>query len=324
MTNKIQAALLERIKYKVDSRISYVDELAELLNLSKDSVYRRIRGETELSLSEAVTLCEKFQIPFHELMDGESSLYSFQGRLVSRDNLPIYNWLELILQNLKLLDSYPGQKQLIYYTKDLPVFYYYNYPKLTAFKMYFWMRTIHNYPEFESARFTFNAVPQEMIALGQRIWNKFCQIPSTEIWAQETTVVTLRQIEYYHDCGYFENPSDALLIIDEFEQLLRDSKDWMKKGEKPGGASLQIYRNDVLLGDNTILFELGDQRMVFLPIGNLSLLSTSNATFCAHIEGFLNTVIKRAVLISATGEKERNRYFNLNDRLIQELRARLS
>ena len=323
MFDSIQSCLLDRAKQQLDPRLSIVDELSELLDLSKDSIYRRMRGETELSLKESLIICEEYGISLHELVASGSSLITFQGRLVERKTYDIYLWMQSILEQLKMLDSFQGEKQMIYYTKDLPIFYYFNHPRLSAFKIYFWMRTIHRYTEFEQEAFTFDQVPQELVTLGQRIWQKFCHVPSIEIWAQETTVVTLKQIEYYFECGYFKNPDDALLILDEFEELLRETKEWMKAGTKPDGSSLQIYRNDILIGDNTILFRLGDERVAFLPIGNLSIISTTNPTFTAHIESFMDTVLQRAVLISATGEKERNKYFNQNVQLINNLRKRL-
>ncbi len=324
MFDQIQSRLLEQVKQQVDPRFSYVDELAELLDLSKDSVYRRIRGETELSLRESLRICEKYGLSLHELAGNQSNLYTFRGRLVGDQWLNIYQWLQAIHENLTMLESFTGTRQLTYYTKDLPVFYYFNRPGLSTFKVYFWMCTIHNYPEYQTAQFSPGDVPQEMIRLGERIWEKYCRIPCLEIWSQETILVTLKQIEYYHDCGYFKEPENALVLLEDFEKLMEDANRWMTNGQKPDGASLMIYRNDILIGDNTILFTYGDDKLVFLPIGNLSIISTGNSVFTEHISGFLDTVIRRSVLISSTGEKERNRFFSFISHNIASLKQRLT
>lgn len=44
-----------------------VDVVAELLNMSLDAVYRRIRGEVELSVTELSILCSRFNVSFDEL-----------------------------------------------------------------------------------------------------------------------------------------------------------------------------------------------------------------------------------------------------------------
>ena len=307
----IQSLLLETVKTKTNPHLSYVEELASLLDISRDSVYRRIRGETDLTIHETLKICEHYHISLHELNQEESNLFSFSFRRMDREQFNLHDWLKSILGNLEFILKYQGPIELVYYTKDLPVFYYFNYPNLARFKFYFWMKTLLHYPEYERSKYHQELVPKELIELGSRVWTKYCSVPSTEIWGEETINVTFKQIEYYLDCGYFEDSLDAVKIMDEFEQLIKDSREYMISGNKPGGgAELQIYKNDILIGDNSILFKLGEQRIAFIPMGNLSILSTTNEVFTEHLETFFTNIIKRSIRISTTGEKERNKYFN--------------
>jgi len=57
-----QIELLEKIKAKIQHAFSYADEIADLLQISKDAVYRRMRGESALSLDEAAILIAHYQI----------------------------------------------------------------------------------------------------------------------------------------------------------------------------------------------------------------------------------------------------------------------
>ena len=307
----IQPLLLDAVKTKTNPHLSYVEELASLLDISRDSVYRRIRGETELTISETLKICEHYHISLHELNQEKSNLFSFSFQMMDREHYTLYDWLKSVLGHLEFIHNYTGESELIYYTKDLPVFYYFNYPNLARFKFYFWMKTILHYPEYERSKYNFELVSKELIQTGTRIWEKYCSVPSTEIWGEETITVTFKQIEYYMECGYFEDRADAMIIMDEFEQLIKDSRDYMIAGKKPhAGAALQIYKNDILIGDNSILFKLDDKRLAFLPLGNLSILRTTNEVFNEHLDTLFTNIIKRSIRISTTGEKERNKYFN--------------
>jgi hypothetical protein len=51
----LQKELFVLIKHTLPSHISLVDEIADLLDISYDSVYRRIRGEKPISLNELKT-----------------------------------------------------------------------------------------------------------------------------------------------------------------------------------------------------------------------------------------------------------------------------
>jgi hypothetical protein len=50
--SNIQSAFFDRIRKTIPANVSLVDELAEILDVSRDSAYRRMRGETVLSLDE--------------------------------------------------------------------------------------------------------------------------------------------------------------------------------------------------------------------------------------------------------------------------------
>src|SRR5471030_1055711 len=57
-----QAAFFQKIKERIPAHLSMVDELEDLLKISTDSAYRRIRGEKELSFSELQKIALHFNI----------------------------------------------------------------------------------------------------------------------------------------------------------------------------------------------------------------------------------------------------------------------
>ena len=56
----LQKELFNQIKNSLPPHISMADAIADLLNISYDSVYRRIRGEKPIHLEEVKILCEHF------------------------------------------------------------------------------------------------------------------------------------------------------------------------------------------------------------------------------------------------------------------------
>ncbi len=55
----------------------------------------------------------------------------------------------------------------------------------------------------------------------------------------------------------------------------------------------------------------------------MDLLTTSNEVFCTQFEHYLRNLLRRAVLISTTGEKERVKFFNYMESKVTTLRQRL-
>ena len=62
--NIAQLEFIERIKQMIPPHHSMVNEMADLLSLSNDSAYRRIRGETALTIDEVVLLSNHYQLSF--------------------------------------------------------------------------------------------------------------------------------------------------------------------------------------------------------------------------------------------------------------------
>ena len=69
MSEKIhfQEKFVSLLKTMVASNINLADELADMLNISTDSVYRRLRGQSAFSIDEVGVIAEKFDIPMESI-----------------------------------------------------------------------------------------------------------------------------------------------------------------------------------------------------------------------------------------------------------------
>jgi hypothetical protein len=321
--NHVQSLFFDSIRKRLPPNVSFVDELAEILSISRDSAYRRIRGETVLSLDEAKKLSDRFRISFDSVISPTSDVALFQYRTVNKDTFTFKDWLKTIDQNLMMLGRFENA-ELWYFAKDIPVFYYFDSPLLSAFKMYFWMSAVLRYDEYRGGKFSTTSVPKEFTAIGQQIFNHYTSIRRTEIWSEETLNVTLRQIQFYYDCGFFTDPSYGVQLCDEYSELLNNIRKWAEAGFKEKKEnSFDLYKNDLLIADNTILFKMAGKRMVFLPYNTLNILSTTHEPFCEHTDNYLTNLISKSEKISTIGEKQRNTFFNQMDQKIQMMRKKL-
>jgi hypothetical protein len=315
-TESIQTTFLNQVKRNLPVNQSFVDELAEALNISRDSAYRRIRGETILSLDEAKTLYNRFGVSIDVLFANSSEMVTFHRRVVSYKDYNVEKWLGSVLKNLDHLSGFE-KNEMIFSAKDIPVFHYFRLPELSAFKLFFWMKTLFEYPEYEYSKYNKDLVPKELIGLATRVWSKYSTISSTEIWNEEILYDTLKQIEFYHDCGLFANPDEAIMLCDQLSKLLEVVEGEAVSGKKSEGGSFNLYNNEILIADNTVFARMGNTRCVYVNQNALNLLLTFQEPFCERTEMYLQNLIKKSTLISVTGHRERARFFkNMNDRIL--------
>lgn len=322
MDSNIQSLFLETVRSRVPPNISFADDLSEVLRISRDSAYRRIRGETVLTLDEVKLLCNHYHISLDALLAPTSNTVTFHHRLIGHDNFTFDHWLRSILDNLDMMRSFT-QLELIYQAKDLPIFQYFNYPELTAFKIFFWNKSVLT-RDYVDNNFRPDIVQKERMSIARRIYERYGALPSTEIWCEETANITLRQIEFHYECGFFDDTRIVATILDQFTEMLRTVKAWAAAGVKgEGGAKYNLYRNDILIPDTAVFFRTGDKRVAYITVNTMDLLTTSHEVFCTQFESYLRNLIKRAVLISTTGEKDRTKFFNYMESKVMALRQRL-
>ncbi len=139
----------------------------------------------------------------------------------------------------------------------------------------------------------------------------------------KTLNVTLKQIFFYFECGFFENPDDSLILIDQFSVLIENIRKWAANGKKEGGAKFNLYKNEILVGENTVFFKMGKKRIVFLSHNITDTLASSDEVLCSQTERFLNNLICKAPLLSGSSARERDRFFNQMGDKINALREKI-
>ena len=87
--------------------------------------------------------------------------------------------------------------------------------------------------------------------------------------------------------------------------------------------TFKMYENEVVLNDNSIFVRRDDATTVYLTFNTLSLLVTQSPYFCAKIDNYFTKLIRKSNLISVSGAKERNRFFNKLQTIILDFKKRI-
>ena len=315
-TDSTQALFLRKIEDIIPATTSLVNELSDLLELSIDSAYRRLRGETQLTLDEILTICNHFKISFDTFIDVSSNTVTFEYMEMTDKEESFANYLESLHQNLQLING-AKQKQIIYACEDIPVFHNYKYPELAAFKIFYWMRSILNVPSLVNEKFNSTLVPSSLIEKGRQIVDLYAAIPSIEIWTDTTINSTLKQIEFYWEAGMFLSRDDALKVCEDLRMQIDEIQKQAELGNKYKSEqninefkdNYTLYFSEIELTNNCVLVNLGETKSVFLSHFTFNTMSTTNHSYCNETERWLNNIIKKATLISGVSEKLRYQFF---------------
>jgi len=326
----LQQIFFQQIRNQIPDHFSFVHEIAGLLDLSYDSAYRRIRGEKELSLEEMIRLSLKYGVSLDSVfsLKGNNVVFRHYGLQTSNDK--ITDWLSIIYQHY--LDAGKARsKEIIYAAKDPPIHQYFQFPEIAAFKFFFWEKTLFDNPGHEDRLFRLDNIDSEAVETGQKLLRAATELPTIEIWNEDTFHMFSRQIEYYWESGYFQKRDDLLNLVDKLEKWVRhmqkqaDHGFKFQYGQPAEGVenSFMMYENEVVLNDNAIFARIDNITSVYLTYNVISLMISQDPVFCGDIEHYLRGLLKKSSLISLTGSKARNRFFNKMLATIEASKKRL-
>ena len=320
LTESVQIRILETIKQDLPSHISLVDELADLLSISKDSAYRRLRGEKSLDIREIQILANHYNLSLDSILNTNNNVLTFNTQIIDVNGFTLKDWLSNVL-NLLGMVSQMENSQLSYFARDLPIFHFFLFPELAAFKLFFWYKTYLNVEEIEGIDLDLDNLPDmvaELIPITERIWQAYASTPSEEIWTRETVNIHLKQVLYYYEAGIFKNSSQVLLILEQYQNVIDIIQREARQGTKfinphqdaIAGKSFNLYYNEVSMGDNSILFKMGDKKMAFITSSIKIFMNNANPVFCDQMDSYHSNFKRKSTLLSKTSEKERLKLFS--------------
>ena len=324
----IQVSLFHHIKRLLPPHLSLVDEIADLLKISNDSAYRRIRGEKPIALEELQKLATHFKISLDHLLNLQSDSFIFTGKLANATDHIFEKWMENTLQQMQFMSGFQ-HKHMYYLAKDIPLMQQFLVPELTSFKSFFWRKSILHYEEMKGQKFSLKNIDPLHLELGRKIVDAYNKIPSTDLWNVESINSTIRQIEFYRDAAAFATTEDIELLYQAVFKLIDHIEKQAELGLKftvdgkplSNAAGYNLFNNELILADNTVMAELDNMRVSFLNHSVINFVHTRDERFCAHMSDAIQNLIRKSTQLSRVGEKERTRFFNrIREKLKQAAR----
>jgi hypothetical protein len=311
----IQIRLFEQIKHSIPENVSLIDELRTVLNMSDNSIYRRICGETEISLSEAELLSSMYGVSLDALCGFKGNTVAFDFHLM-RDVKDFHNYLLAITHDLEKV-SRNKNARVIYAGEDIPLFYNFGSDDLAKFKYFYWMKFVMNVNSLQHVKYNPDLISDDIVKAGIELANLYASLTTIEIWTDATALSLFKQILYLWESGQFETKEVALAVSDAVGGVFRKLEQAATLGYKTDSngnrispeSTYQLYLSDTEIGNNCILTDVDGVSTVYLAFNTFNKLTTRHRFFCDVTRDWLQSIISRSTLISGVSEKSRLQFF---------------
>ncbi len=151
----IQKQIFKQISQHI-APANLAEDIAKLFNTTKSGIYRRINGETALTIEELLKILHHYPfLSFDKFTRPNQVSYTFPSLMGAPKN--IFEYLDTMEQNVQKIAIFPNAS-IGYAAQEIPFFYYLMSPNIAAFKFYVWSRTVWNldaarYEPFDLARY---------------------------------------------------------------------------------------------------------------------------------------------------------------------------
>lgn len=326
----LQEKLFDLVLQRYSKRADAVEALCGLLNLAKDPVYRRLRGDTFLAPEELSKLSQHYGISLDALIHSDSDHVVCNFNAFTRRIKDFSDYLDAFNRDFEQIERMP-RAHLFYASAELPVFTYHLFPELISFKLYIWGRTTWNLESLRDRSFSLDLVTPPIMRLSQECLQHYLRLGSTELWTVQIMDNTLSQIEYHVYSGGFRDAREALILLDR----LADWTAHMKRtaaagkkfsiGEKPelGRGELNLFYNEMVYTNIAALITSDVGRLTYSAFCTPNFISSTDPKLCDYTENWFNSIISKSSRISGESEKLRDWFFREINTKIERRRQKI-
>jgi hypothetical protein len=281
--------------------------LVNSLNISRESAYRRIRGDISFTVNELATLSTMLDFSIDTIFDQERQNHAFYD-YTREENKPNDFFTLMLKKYSELLEK-------IYYSKKVettvsfnafPPPFYADFSNLFKFSYYKWLYQDKEILRNES--FTEIVLPKEAIGYQRKIaGNLFIGKIMNFILDTNVFLNLIKEIQYFYQRKLLSK-EEMLLLKEEVLQMIEQYDDISQTGISET-TRVQLYLSSLCVNTNTICFHYEDRVDPLFWVFTFNPVIIQNAEFISMQKKWLNSLKRRSVLITQSNEILQSEFF---------------
>jgi hypothetical protein len=313
INKKMVSVILENIPRNMKPAVY----LTDLLCLSRESTYRRIRGEIPFTLAEIIKISAALDLSIDNVIFGNSKEHA-SFKFISNSTVDS-NFYQMLQKSHTYIDALSNAKEAesIMALNCLPPTYavfYDNLFKFTYFKL------IHQDDDISRTTFSETKVPSEIITLQKKICTKLKKIDNSTLILDKNIFLSLiKDIKYYYQRKLL-NDEEYNLLINDMERFINMFERIAHEGVFGSNAHVSLYLSTLFVNTNSGYFKYDDTvESVFWVFPENPIL-IFNSELCSLQKRWLIFLKRQSTLISQSNEilqmeffDKQREYFRKND-----------
>jgi len=316
--DNLRSTIATKILSNIPPRVKSIDYLMEALNISRESVYRRIRGDISFTLEEIAKLSVDLGFSIDELIIKDMHSRVFFDIHISGKQTPSDNFVTVFQQHFQNLFDLPIEKDVesVEILNRIPLGFIIFFNHLFKFTYYRWM---HQNQETSLKYFYSDVVlPDKLIGLQQKAIENLRKFRNnTYIFDPNIFYNTIQSVQYYYKRRLI-NQNEFELLREDLHGLINMVESIAQTGANKSGIKNNLYLSSMNVESSSRYVKHGEQIKSQFFINAMEPITIVNENLCGIHKKWLDSMRKYATLISQSNEILQVRYFNKQRAYIEE------
>jgi len=300
MESDLNKRLVENVLKHIPENKKPVIYLVNTLNISRESAYRRMRGDIPFTVEELITLATKLEFSIDDVYDQEKQNHAFFD--YSRMGKGATNFFLIMLKKYnELLEkiSYSKKVEIMMAFNMLPPPFYSNFNNLFKFVYYKWL-----YQDTEINRnmlYSEIVLPDEIAILQKKLKKNILKNANvTFILDMGIFLNLIKEMQYFHQRKFITN-DELLLLKEEMQHFIGFYEDMVQTGLHES-AKIQLYLSTLCVNSNTVCYKYDDKVDPLFWIYTINPVVIQNAEFASMQLKWFNSLKRQSALITQSNE----------------------
>lgn len=318
MDKKLKNILIEKILQNIPDNVKPVDYLSDVLDLGRDSIYRRLNGQIDFSLSEIIILSDKLGFSLDEIhceFNSELAILKVHGdRSVSPETY-FTEMFQFHFDN-QMHTFYAEKSYSFIVLSRLLGICHLKSENLMKFLYFKWLRQFSNVP----LNYSFGDLEdiQEIVNLCKKTVYYQQKKDYTIILDKYVIYNLIQEIKYYYERNLLKEVEVSLLRI-ELLELIEGFKELINTGKSFLGATWTIYLSSINISSNCAYLNYDDVGLSTFWVHFDDIFYSYDNKLCQLHKYWLESLKKYSTLITQSNQKMQAEFINQQYRYMEEL-----
>ena len=307
MDSELNKKLVTTILKHISENKKPINYLVNTLKISRESAYRRMRGDISFTLQELVLLTADLEFSIDSVFEQERQNRSFYD--YTRNEKNPYDFFVLMLKKYSELFeklSFAKRLETIMAFNSFPPPFCASFSNLFKFVYYKWQYQNKEIARTES--YSNLVMPDSVFVFQRKLKGSLIQGKNVTLILDVNIFLNLiKEIQYFYNRKLLTNEELALIkedtirLIEQYEEITRTGT--------LGGTRIQLYLSSLCVNTNTIYYSFDDKIEPLFWLFTINPVIIQNVGFVSMQMKWLNSLKRQSALITQSNEIMQTKFF---------------